>query len=74
MLSLNQFEEMQAEAHRYYTIYDAGELISEIGVEEFMLNVIYYVENPEQAVLINMLLNRVAECKEKLHRDTRGLL
>ncbi len=74
MLSLNQFEEMQAEAHKYYVIYDAGELISEIGIEEFMQNVLYSVENPEQAVLVHMLLNRIEECKEKMYRDTKELL
>lgn len=74
MQTLKEFEDMQAESHKYYTIYDAGELISNIGVEEFMQNVLYSVENPEQAVLIHMLLNRIEECKEKMYRDTRGLL
>lgn len=56
MLTLEEFEEMQEQAHKYYTIYDAGELISEIGIEEFMRNVLYSVENPEQELLINKIL------------------
>jgi hypothetical protein len=60
-------DDVYEEAHLYYTVEEAGEIIDNIGIVKFME--MLQLNNPQQDVLVGRLLNFIDKNWEELTKE-----